>query len=222
MGAPVATPPALPAVVAGTDWGGFQALIGVTSIALAVLAILVAIVGAALVFYGRDWLRDVIEKEVERRTAAHERELRGRVVGYVGFIFGRLRDVRPDFLHSAIHYSEAARDFLPDDSSYKITAINNLAFYYATRGYVTDAPAAVAYAKRVLEEYAISKKIDRLTTYASVVAVFHNYFDNPRRALLDAEKMMQELEGRDDISVTEKQNAARHLVKIRAALQTVQ
>ncbi len=97
--------------------------------------------------------------------------------------------------------------------------MNNLAFYYALLGYVTDAPAAVRYAKLLLEGYATNKDIDGLTTYAAVVGTYHAHFDRPRQTLLDAERMMEELATREDITVDQKQSAARHLEKIRAALR---
>lgn len=200
------------------NWGMWEVLIGAASIALSTVAILVAIAGVGIYIYGKEALEKTVEQEVQKRLEEQEKELRGRLVGYVGFIFGRLRVVREDFIGSAIHYSQTAYEFLPETSKYRMAALNNLAFYYSVRGYSTDAPAAVRYAQVLLESYAESQNIEWLTTYANVVSTYHSHFDNPKRALSEAERMMEEINTRDDTTTQQKQNAARHLEKIRAAL----
>ena len=191
---------------------------GATALSVAGLALLIAFASLAMYFVGRQWLERRLKEAVQREIDVHERELRGRLVGYVGFMFGRLRDLRPEFIDEAIRYSELAYTVLPATSDWKMASLNNTAFYYSVRGYRTDAPAAIKYAKTALEDYAKSGNINRLTTYASVVARYYNNFDNPKKALQEAETMMQELQDREDITPTHKQSAARHLEKIRAAL----
>lgn len=212
---PPTTPPK------GPDMGFWEVLVGITSLSLAGLAFLLALVSVLLYFWGRDWIVELVRRTVRQELEPSERELRGRIQGYVGFIFGKLQDVRPDFVNQAITYAQRAHETLPDDSKWKTTALNNLAFSYALRGYVTDAPAAVRYAKILLEDYATSRELEWLTTYAAIVGRFYNHFESPRQALLDAEKMMEELQQRGDVTQDQKQSAARHLETIRTALRQI-
>lgn len=201
------------------DWGFWEVLVGITSLSLAVLAILIGGASIYLYFRGRPWIEELVRNEVRKEIESTEKELRGRLVGYVGFVFGRLRKVNPELIHPAIQYSQYAYETLPDTSAWKMRAMNNLAFYYSVRGYVTDAPAAIRYARALLEDYAKSGDIDWLTTYAVVVGRYYEYFDSPRQRLLEAERMMEELQQRGDVSQGDKQNAAGHLETLRAALR---
>lgn len=200
------------------DWGFWEVLVGVTGLSLASLAILLAAASVWLYIWGKPWLEDLVQQTVRREIEKSEKQLRGRLVGYVGFIFGRLSATHSDLIHEAINFALRAYETLPDDSPAKMSAMNNLAFAYSKRGYKTDAPAAIRFAKLLLEDYATSREMEWLTTYASVVATYHKEFDNPRQALLQAEDMMAELQGRADVPPEHKQNAARHLERIRAAL----
>lgn len=216
-------PTQIPVVAAETalkiDWGLWQVLIGVAALALYVLTILLAVASVWLYIWGKPWIVEMVHKAVKSEMDYRENELRGRLVGYVGFIFGRLREVKPDFIHAAIDYSGRAYERLADTSDWKITALNNLAFYLSVRGYSTDSDAAIKYAKALLDGYALRKNIDWLTTYASVVVSYYKDFDSPRQTLLHAEKLMEELQRRDDVTPRDKQNAARHLEGIRAAIK---
>ncbi|MGB6924168.1 MAG: hypothetical protein WBE08_11980 [Methyloceanibacter sp.] len=203
------------------DWGLWEVLIAITSISVGLFALLISFFALVFYFLGRKWAADRIAAEVKAQLKASELELRGRLVGYVGYIFGRLSEIRPDFIHPAINHSRLAFGLLSDTSEWKLVAANNLAFYYSKRKYETDGAAAKEYAETLLADYAKSHDVDWLTTYAAVVGAYSAHFENPKRALSDAEKMMEELQTREDVTIDQKQSAARHLETIRAALKTL-
>jgi hypothetical protein len=222
----LAAPPAVqqipPSAIgsSGPDWGFWEVLVGITSISLASLAFILAGASVVLYFRGRDWIEEQVKKTVGREIERKEREMLCRLLGYVGFIFGMLHRVglQPEFITQAVDFSKRAYEVLPDQTPEKMAAMNNLAFAYAVRGYDTDAESAIRYARALLVDYASSNEVDWLTTYAAVVGRFYNKFENPRKALLEAENMMEELQARGDVTPNHKQNAARHLETIRAAL----
>lgn len=201
------------------DWGFWEVLIGITAVALATLTILLALASFLLYFWGRPWLEELVRRAVREETESRELELRGRLVGYVGYIFGRLRSVRSEFLDSAIDYSKRAYLLLPDSSDWKTTAMNNLAFYYSIRGRKSDADAAIQYAKALKEDYRSSRETQWLTTYASVVGTYYSNFYDPNRVLREAEQLMEELLERSDVPADTKESATRHLQKLRAAVR---
>jgi len=196
------------------NWGFWEVLIGVVTISLAVLSIFIGLFGVWLYFKIEEIIENIVAKALEDKT----KELRGRMYGFVGLILGHLSTVRPEFIHDAIKFSRDAYEAIPEFSPFKVTAMNNLCFYLAQRGYMTDADAAVKYAKAALDDYAKSGEVEWITTYARVVARYANSFDHPRQTLLAAEKMMEELIANDQIPPKNKADAARHLTDIRAAL----
>jgi len=58
----------------------------------------------------------VVQREVKKGIEATHTDLLGRLVGYVGFIFGRLDRVHPEagLIHRAIQYTQHAYDTLPE------------------------------------------------------------------------------------------------------------
>ena len=206
-----------------TKWDFWAVIISVATLAIAILAVLIAIASIYGVVWGREWLEGRIRREAENAVAAVRTELEAYLVGYVGYIFGRLRELleqlRPhDFIGAAINYTQLAFDQHRPESEGRLIAANNLAFYYAYRGRPSDAQEAIRLAELLLENYPRHRVVDWLTTYAAVVAGYHRQFPNTIAALKKAIRMMEELEERTDVTPEQKQHAVEHLEKLRPTL----
>lgn len=199
-----------------TAWLGF--LVTIASIALFAIAIVLGVLTLIVTVFGKPWLEAEIDRRVQKSIKALENEVMGRTSGYVGFIFGRLRDVRPDFLDAAIDYSRRGYRLLAEETPYKEVVINNLAFYYSLKGNPADAPDAISFGQLLRKRFSDTKDPDYLTTFAGVVATYHGYFSDPRSTLTEAITLMNGLLEDPAVSDPHKQNAQRHLERLRRAL----
>jgi len=200
-------------------WGFWEVLVGAIGLALAIIAVILALAGVLIFFVGKDW----INERIDRAVKATREETSAMLRHYVGYIFGELYrelEKKPSpFINYCLDYERRAYKGLPDENPNKINALNNIAFYSSIRGYHADGPTAKEIAETLLDDYKRSGDIDWLTTYASVVAKYSKFFDNPGQALLDGKEIMEELIKREDVSEYDKNNARRHLEKIVEALK---
>jgi len=194
-------------------------LTGILTIVLAALAIIIALAGVLLVIWGKPWLEGLVQSKVDEQIKLIELAVSGRLLGFMGYIFGVWTTDKNDFIHSAIKFSDQAYSILPKQNPYSLIALNNLTYYLAKRGYINDAQIAIKYANILLDEYPKGRITRWLTTYASVVGKYYKYFDLPKQSLRDAEERMAELLTRDDVLNEDKQDAEKHLETIRSAIK---
>lgn len=213
-----------------------QFLLAATSVSLLFWSIVVAV----LAFIG--WRR--IEEEIETQAKAAiddeaERvrrefsEVRGDIRGNVyltaGVIYGRLSIrkgeteldvVEPDYLRLSINQLDRALELFKDEDSIQ-RAKNNLAFSYALGGSAEHGPAAKRYALELREDPVSGTDPAYLNTYARVVSVYYDQFDDPRKTVKQAGAALEAMLDNPDVTTSEKANARRHLSALNRALENL-
>lgn len=217
-----ATAPIEPTIVYQVlDPSWLNVLLVLATMALFTVAIAIALITVIVTAFGRQWVIDHIQQEIQKNLERVQGELRGRIHGYVGFIFGRLRDLNPPLLTQAIIFTRDAYYALPDGTKGKAEAINNLAYYYSVKGDNVDGREAVRLITELRRDYARIETTNHLTTFASVAETFYDFFPDSKSVLKEAEQVMEKLLVDDTVSDAHKKDAQRHLERLRRALQNV-
>lgn len=196
------------------DASWLSALFMAASIALFAIAIGITVLTLFVTIWGRDW----VSAEIEKQTKKQGDLATARMEGYVGFIFGQLRTVKPPLLNQAIDFSRNTYQKLPEEDAAKIKAINNLAFYLSLRADPTDGVECTELARLLRQNYSKTGRIGYLNTYAAVVATYHTAFADPQHELEEALAVVDTILNNTTASQHHKDNALRHkkrLVKIK-------
>jgi hypothetical protein len=161
-----------------------------------------------------------LKEDIGQRDA----ELRGMIHMMSGFTFGKLSraiqpgEIRLDLLRQAIADTAASLEALPTaNTKWRLVAENNLAFYLSLEGNEERAKYALDIAMRLFEHYAVERNPEYLNTYAAVVAQFNRHVG--RDTLVKAATLLEEMLV-SEIAETHKENARRHLERLRRALST--
>lgn len=186
-------------------------------ILVGILAVIIAIFGMFFNFFGRPWFEAEINKHIGKRIDLVQRDVMAGVTGYVGLIYSELRETDQRFLDEAINYSRRAYQAFSKDHPYRTICMNNFAFFCAVKGDTDHALEVVEIALELRRKISETGEIEHLTTFAAVVAAFYKYFPDPRWALADAIRTMRRIIHNLDISQRHRQNAARHLIRLRKA-----
>lgn len=210
-----------------------QALLGFANVALFAVAVLLALGGAVVAFYGPrlvdarvkgavEHLRSDIEKRLKEKEEETRKETQARLQMWMGYIFGELHRIHPDkeeFVDYAIEFSRHAFSALSDER--KALAINNLTFYLAERGQVRDAKEAVSHAEELLDLYQKERDPDYLTTYARVLIAYHSSFADPAKVLREAICMLDELQKDKSVSENHKEKARPRAARLAEILRAI-
>lgn len=194
-------------------------LIGFASLSLFVVAVALAAITVGATFWGRPWIEKLVRDEVSDQIELAIREVRARLVGYVGFIFGKLSRQHGELIHNAIKFTSMCYESIPEDSPVRDKVfLNNLVFYCSMRGNPSDRQTALQHADRILELYGETNDCEYYNTYASIMAAFYDGFPNPINKLEEVERTLIELIKDSAVSEDSKENSKRHLRNVSNAL----
>jgi hypothetical protein len=200
--------------ISWTMWyTGYLAL----AIMMGVLAVVLTLVG----WLGTIWARSYVERYMEKASKETLAREHG-IMGYFSWIHG---------LHDrAINLSEQSLQLSTEGSADYWMAVNNLAYFYAERGGSRHRDRAIELANKLKSELVYGKapkdlphwkKVESLNTYAFVVSVYWGNLPNPKVAVQDTIKMLEETLEDTEATESNKQNARKHLEKLRWVLTTL-
>lgn len=204
-------------VVGMPDPNWLAVLLTAASVALFVLAIVLAVLTLVVTVFGMKWVKRQVKRRVDEAVNEMQNRALGITAAHIGFILADLREIQPRFLDAAIRMSRRAYMLLPAGHLHREIAMNNLAFFYSLRGNAADAPDAIKFGTYLRNRYSKSNDPDDLTTYASVTATYYKYFPEPEKVVTEAITLMEDLIANSSVSEEHKQNARRHLIKLRRA-----
>lgn len=207
-----------PATIMGIDWATF--LISVAAAAMILVALVLAGLTLFVTFVGLPRVERLIEQRVNTMSEQIERDLSGRINGYVGFIFGQLYKAHSDidfFIEEAMNYSRKSYDQLEPGREFKSAAMNNWAFYASLRGNRSDAPDAIRFAQSLRTGYPSSRDEDHLTTFAAVVATYYSHFQQPKSKVTEAIWLMEDMLKKSLATERNRESARRHLKELHRA-----
>ena len=169
-------------------------------------------------------IKETVEDKVASALEGYHRVERARIDSQMGTIYGQfLRLIDPKneakrgyFLEIAILHLQRAHSLLDGEDATR--AKNNLAFYLASRKQDADAEEAVKLAEECLKSRNPEKEVDILTTYGFVVANFAEFLPEGEYLALQAQRQMQKLRQRKNLTENNKAEVERNLGLLQEAL----
>jgi hypothetical protein len=178
---------------------------------------LVLIIFGGVGWIGKWWMERLVAEEISQATAKMQREMRARFYTARATLLWQ-QDPRRH-LESVIGFTEDAFRLLQPGDGHLWDTKNNLAYYYAERGDTRNADDCVSLAKELRKQSSQDNDYDYMTTYARVLTSYHPHFPDPKRAVREAKKMMEELQNDSRCPEYHKSNANRHAKALEEVLK---